>query len=214
PILASFHLSCAPLPAANRSASSHGTLPGGRRGAGRSSWLRQAAHRSVTLRCRARNGTRPRARHRRSMAGPPPGSALVYTGTGGERHIRKVQPLLRVHEQIDDLGLDRNVECGNRLVADDEPRLDRQRAGDADPLSLAAREFVRIALRMLRAQAYEAEKLRPPFFLAPCREAIERKRFGQRLLDGHARVERAVGILKNNLHRASLRAQRLRIERE
>src|SRR6266404_7957342 len=132
----------------------------------------------------------------------------------GDEHIRELQPLLQVHEQIDDLGLDRNVERGNRLVADDEPRLDRQRAGDADPLSLAARELVRIALRMLRAQAYEAEKLRPPFFLAPCREAIQRKRFGQRLLDGHARIERAVGILKNDLHRASLRAQRLRIERE
>ena len=49
-------------------------------------------------------------------------------------------------EQIDDLALDRNVERGNRLVADDELRLDRKRARDADALALAAGELMRIAI--------------------------------------------------------------------
>ena len=62
----------------------------------------------------------------------------------------RLEPLLQVREQVDDLRLDRDVERGDRLVADDEPRLDRERAGDADPLPLAAGEFVRIALRVLR----------------------------------------------------------------
>ncbi len=41
-------------------------------------------------------------------------------------------------EQFDDLRLDRNIQRGDRLVADDEVRMQHQRAGDADALALAA----------------------------------------------------------------------------
>ena len=53
---------------------------------------------------------------------------------------------LQVLEQVDHLCLHRDVERGDRFVADDEARLDGERAGDADALALPARQLVREAL--------------------------------------------------------------------
>ncbi len=58
--------------------------------------------------------------------------------------------VLQVLEQVEDLRLDRDVERRDRLVADDQLRLERERAGDADPLALAARELVRVAVDVSR----------------------------------------------------------------
>jgi hypothetical protein len=44
--------------------------------------------------------------------------------------------LLKVLQQVEDLGLDRDVERRDGLVADDEARAKRERSGDADPLPL------------------------------------------------------------------------------
>ena len=56
---------------------------------------------------------------------------------------RQAELVLQVRQQVDDLRLDRDVERGDRLVADDQVRPGRERAGDADALALAAGEFVR-----------------------------------------------------------------------
>jgi hypothetical protein len=59
---------------------------------------------------------------------------------------------LQVHQQVDDLRLDGHVERADRLVADDQLRLEHQRARDADALALAAGELVRVAVDVLRAR--------------------------------------------------------------
>ena len=60
-----------------------------------------------------------------------------------DEQVREAELVLEVVEQVDDLRLDRDVERGDRLVEQDQPRLERERAGDADPLALAAGELVR-----------------------------------------------------------------------
>ena len=65
----------------------------------------------------------------------------------------------RSSQQVDDLRLDRHVERGHRLVADDQLRLARERPGDADALALAAGELVRIAVRVGREQADRAQQV-------------------------------------------------------
>ena len=45
---------------------------------------------------------------------------------------------LEILEQVEDLGLDRDVERRDRLVADDQVGIEREGAGDADALALAA----------------------------------------------------------------------------
>ena len=52
----------------------------------------------------------------------------------------------REHE-LEDLGLDRHVQRGGRLVGDQQPRRARQRDRDGDPLALPAGELVRVAPR-------------------------------------------------------------------
>ncbi len=63
----------------------------------------------------------------------------------GDEQVGQAELLAQVGEQVQDLGLDRHIERRDRLVADDELGLDRERAGDADALALAARELVRVA---------------------------------------------------------------------
>ena len=50
-----------------------------------------------------------------------------------------------VTQQVEDLGLHRDVQRGDRLVADQQLRFAHQGAGDADPLALTAGELVRFA---------------------------------------------------------------------
>ena len=122
---------------------------------------------------------------------------------------------LQIDEQVDDLRLDRDVERGERLVGDDEARLDGERARDADALALAAGELVRIARRDLGAQADDVEQLarRALSRRRGVAEAVDDERLVEDGADGHARIERRVGILKDHLRALAKRAQRARGQR-
>ena len=63
----------------------------------------------------------------------------------GDEHVGQPELALELLQQVQDLRLDRDVERGDRLVADDEVRLEDERPGDADALALAAGELVRVA---------------------------------------------------------------------
>ena len=52
--------------------------------------------------------------------------------------------LLELQHQVQDPDPDRDVEHADRLVGEDDLRLDGERAGDRDALPLAARELVRV----------------------------------------------------------------------
>ena len=54
--------------------------------------------------------------------------------------------VLQVHQQVEHLRAQRHVERRGRFVGDDDARVERDRAGDADALTLAAGKGVRIAL--------------------------------------------------------------------
>ena len=58
--------------------------------------------------------------------------------------------LCRLAHQVEDLRLDRDVERRDGLVGDDQLRIERERAGEADALALPARELVRIEAGRLR----------------------------------------------------------------
>ena len=77
-----------------------------------------------------------------------------------DEQVGEAELLLQVLEQVDDLRLDRHVERRDRLVADDQLRLDRERARDADALALAAGELVRIAAHVIGLQADGLQQLR------------------------------------------------------
>ncbi len=108
---------------------------------------------------------------------------------------------LEVHQQVEHLRLHRHVERRHRLVAHHEGRLHRERARDADPLPLSAGKLVRIAPGVAGIEPDLFQQRRdPPRYLRSGRETMNLDALGHRGADPHARIERAVGILKHDLH--------------
>jgi hypothetical protein len=67
----------------------------------------------------------------------------------GDKEVREVELLLKIFKQCDDLRLHGDVECRDGFVQDDELGTQRERAGDADPLALAAGELVWVPVVVL-----------------------------------------------------------------
>lgn len=65
----------------------------------------------------------------------------------GDEEVGQSELFLKVHEQVDDLRLDRHIERGGRLITDDELGFEREGASDPDALTLTTRELVRIPIR-------------------------------------------------------------------
>ncbi len=124
----------------------------------------------------------------------------------GDEEQRQVQALLEIHEEVDDLGLDGDIQRRHRLVGHQEPRPECQGPGQTDPLALAPAELVREAVRTPGVEADEFEQL--PHAGAPLVRRPQAVDDQPLLHDGagpHARVERRVGILEDHLHLAAQR---------
>src|SRR5947207_1143406 len=66
----------------------------------------------------------------------------------GDEQVRDFPLRLQILKEVEDLRLDRDVQCTNGLVADDEVRLQCKRTSDANALALPSGEFVRVARRI------------------------------------------------------------------
>ena len=71
----------------------------------------------------------------------------------GDKEVSKVELFLEIHQKVDDLGLDRDIEGTDRFVADDKLRFDGEGTGDADALALASAKFVGEAAGVGRVEA-------------------------------------------------------------
>jgi len=122
------------------------------------------------------------------------------------KKIREPKFLLKVLKEVENLRLDRDIERGNWLVAEDELGIERERARNADALPLAAREFVGIAI---------FEKARKAYFLHELFNALIALIIGHSdkstllenadglcndITGSHARIERCIRILEDHLH--------------
>ena len=99
------------------------------------------------------------------------GDVLDHRQVVADEEVGDAELALEVLQQVDHLGAHRHVERRHRLVADDELGAERQRAGDADALALAAGEFVRIALLGVGRQADPAAAASRP--ARPWRSAFQ-----------------------------------------
>ena len=113
-------------------------------------------------------------------------------------------PFAQVHQKIDDLCLDGNVQSADWLVADDQAGPQRNGSRDADALPLAAGEFVRITVHALVVQTdfpHEADGgvMRCFFF----QKFMMLKTFRDKFHGGHARIERRIRVLENHLAAAA-----------
>ncbi len=70
----------------------------------------------------------------------------------GDEEIGESESGLKLVEQVEDLGLDRDVECRDGLIGDDEAGVQSQRASNTDALALASRELVRESIGVFRIE--------------------------------------------------------------
>ena len=132
----------------------------------------------------------------------------------GDEDERQAELALQVAQQVEDLRLDRDVERGDRLVGDDQLGLQRDRAGDADALALAAGELVRVAVVVLGVEPDRAPSAPAPSclrFVLVLLDAVDDERLADDRADRLARVQRRVRVLEDHLH---LAAQRLQLARD
>jgi hypothetical protein len=69
------------------------------------------------------------------------------------KEIGELQFALKLFEGIENLSLDRNVEGGDRFIANNEFRIEGEGAGDADALTLTTAEFVGVTGGVFGAEA-------------------------------------------------------------
>ena len=71
----------------------------------------------------------------------------------GNEEVGEVKFFLEVHQKVNDLGLDRDIEGTDRLVANNKLRFDGEGAGNTDALALASAKFVGEAAGVCRVEA-------------------------------------------------------------
>ena len=109
----------------------------------------------------------------------------------GDEQERQVQLLLQVAQQVQDLGLNRDIQRRDGFVADDEVRLQCQCAGDADALTLAARELMGKQVPLVGTQPHRREQLRDPFLaFRGTADLLNVERAADDVGGGLARIER------------------------
>ena len=147
----------------------------------------------------------PDVHHGHPVADVPDHAQVV-----GHEEVGEVEALLELEEQVEHLGLHGDVERGDGLVGDHEPRLRRQRPGDADALPLAAAEGVGEAVHVLGPHSDQAQQLG---HAVPARAAVPETVDQERLPDvveqRHPRIERPERILEDHLDLGPERAQLL-----
>ena len=119
----------------------------------------------------------------------------------GNEQVGQVHGSLQLLEQVDDLRLDRYVERRNRLVANHKLRVYRESAGNADSLTLTARELVGIALIVVIAQSAFLHQIQHVVsYLALGYDIVNLHRLGQNIAYGASGRQRGIGILEDDLH--------------
>ncbi len=119
----------------------------------------------------------------------------------GDEEQRRAGVAGELEQEVDDLGLDGDIERRRRLVGDQQPRLAHQRDGDHGALAHAAGKLVRVlvdaAARQRNADLGEGlDGALARLLLADA--AMGTKRLADLVADGEYRVERAHRLLEDH----------------
>ena len=104
-------------------------------------------------------------------------------------------------QQIDDLGTNRHVEGGDRLISHDKFGVHHQGSGNTHPLALATGKLVRVAVVVKRRQAHHAQQRQHLLFRLGTRShAMCHQRLANSVAHGQAWIQTGIRVLENNLH--------------
>ena len=128
----------------------------------------------------------------------------------GDEEVGEAVALLQLRQEVQNLGLDGDVQGADGLVRHDEPGFQGQGPGDAQALALAAAEFVGIAVGDVTGEPHFLEEfLHPGPALHASAQVMDDVGLLQDLAHGHAGVERGIGILEDDLDLAAQLLQAL-----
>ena len=65
----------------------------------------------------------------------------------GNKQVGELSGLSQVKQEVEYLGLDGDIQCGDGFIGDNKPWFNDKRAGDTNPLSLSAGELVGISFK-------------------------------------------------------------------
>ena len=133
---------------------------------------------------------------------------MFYDGeVMGDEQISQSHLLLQLLEHIHHLCPDRYIQCGDRLIADDELRVHCQCSRNADTLTLSTGEFMRISVRMLGVQSYSLQHGDDPVmtFLLIGSQLMDVDGFPYDISYGHSGIQTCIRILEYHLHLLTVR---------
>jgi hypothetical protein len=90
----------------------------------------------------------------------PTANVLDHAEVVSNEQIGEIQLVLQIHQQIENLGLDADIEGCHRLIADDKLGLHGKGTGDAHSLTLSTRHLVRVAVQEMVGQTNHSHQFR------------------------------------------------------
>ncbi len=126
----------------------------------------------------------------------------------GHEELGETEIPLELSQQVHQLCLYRHIQGADRLVGDQELRTRGKRTGNADALTLTAREFMREPLQVLLPQPDAAQRLERRRTALYRWNAADSQRVAHDPRHSATRVERAQRILEHHLHLGAQRPQR------
>ena len=129
------------------------------------------------------------------------------------KEIGQAKLFLQILEHIDHLRLNGNVQCRDRLIADDKLRINRQSAGNSHSLPLTARKLMRITAGVILIQSDAVEQLQNKFLSLFARfKVMDIQRLADNIGHRHSCIQRGIRILKDHLHLFPIRHKFFRRE--
>ena len=131
------------------------------------------------------------------------GNVLHNAEVMGDEHVGQTSFVLQIHQQIQNLGLNGHVQSGDRLIADDEFRVQGQCPRHADPLTAAAVQLMGIGMGQTLGQAHGVHQLFDPLVqarLVTRVHIVDEHGLCDQLPDGHTGIQAGVWILEDHLH--------------
>ena len=83
----------------------------------------------------------------------------------GNKDVGQITLFLQLYQKVEYLRLNGNVQCRDRLIADHHLRIDAQCTGNANTLTLTARELMGIAIHVLPAHIDRFQQIADDFAL-------------------------------------------------
>ena len=110
-----------------------------------------------------------------------------------DEQVGESQLILQIRHQVQDLGLDGNIQRGYGFVADNEFRVQSQCPCDSDTLPASAIQFMRISVDQAVGQTDQVHDLSDPFldlcFVFSGIYLLNKERCGNSFAHCHSRIQ-------------------------